>query len=177
MGISHSMIDYRHAVAGAMRKGGMGEHSIQALLDGLSRQTIRDHQTREHETGAPAEEIVTDALVKGLGYTRDAAKEFADGFVLARWEYEQVSEAISGIIESVDDPDDWDGDEPEAVILARFVEWLPDLVKHRTAEEIRSQAVGGQYAADMVDPFARNSAGQWVRKSDGIPVPWPVVKE
>lgn len=173
----HPHTDYRRMVAVALRSGVSSETHIEALLEGFARQAVRQHQRGGPTGEVPAEQVIADALVKGLGYTREAAVSFADDFTLARREYDLIVEAVSGVMDAVDEPDDWDGDEPEAVLLARFIEWLPDATAHRVAEKIRSQAVGGKYAADMVDPFERNSAGQWIRKSDGTPVPWPVVKE
>jgi hypothetical protein len=85
--------------------------------------------------------------------------------------YRVLADAVEKVMGQVADPDRWDGDDSEEYILCRFLEWLPDLIAHQVCDKIRSQAVGGQYAADWADPFVKDPAGRWVRKSDGAPVP------
>jgi hypothetical protein len=84
--------------------------------------------------------------------------------------YRVLADAVEKVMGQVADPNRWDGDDSEEYILCRFLEWLPDLIAHQVCDKIRSQAVGGQYAADWADPFVA-TAGEWLRKSDGAPVP------
>jgi hypothetical protein len=128
--------------------------------------------------------VFRDALV-GRGYAPYRAEmlvaEFADAVADGARQnsdhaaYRKLADAVSLMVNEVSDPDNWDGDDSEVGILIRFVQWAPDMIAHQVADKIRSQALGGQYAADFTDPFEKNRAGQWVRKADGAPVPWPVV--
>jgi hypothetical protein len=98
--------------------------------------------------------------------------------------YRELADVVNEVIHAESDPDSWDGDDSELELLCRFVAWLPDMVRHAVAETLRDDRPqdGERWrewgvAADLADPFDQNAAGQWVRKSDGAPVPWPVVKE
>jgi hypothetical protein len=99
--------------------------------------------------------------------------------------YRLLADAVVKTLGQVDDPDDWDDDAAEVDVLIRFVEWLPDMIRHADAGLLRRKSLtyGGttmlllQALADEIDSFSRSLAGQWIRKTDGAPVPWPVVKE
>jgi len=113
--------------------------------------------------------------------------------------YRVLADAVSAIIHSESESDNWDGDDSEEYLLCQFLKWLPDMIRHNVAEGLRAgvaehldreksdhgsvdheselQREAVSAAAEEIDPFERNAAGQWLRKSDGAPVPWPVVKE
>jgi hypothetical protein len=177
------------------RSGGtMSADRINALINGLSAQAVREDRARRVEDGSKVDRraVLADALV-GRGWARYRAVMFVDEFcdVIARnaradsdhEAYRVLADKASEVLHQEADPDDWDGDDSEVHLLCTFVEWLPDMVRHGMAEKIRAHrgALNGlewhEFASGLVDPFERTSAGQWVRKSDGAPVPWPVVKE
>jgi hypothetical protein len=108
--------------------------------------------------------------------------------------HEILIEAVEKLILEHTDPGrEWDGDDAAETIQARFLEWLPDILRHRTANGLRRWAKtmpeytpprGGTTgrtvaleAAERVDPFRLcylddcDQAPHWVRKSDGENVP------
>lgn len=104
--------------------------------------------------------------------------------------YRVLADAVGEVMGQVADPDRWDGDDSEEYILCQFLEWLPDLIRHADADKLRafadgvdvegqrSFANGALSAAEFTDPFVKDPEGQWVRKSDGAPVPGlPEVEE
>jgi hypothetical protein len=133
------------------------------------------------------------------GYTREGARKWLDGFVAMvntraledsdHTAYRELADRVYGVLDAESDPADWDGDDSELELLTRFVQWLPDMARHNAAGQTRNRARSygdGETgmiaralhgAADRIDPFERTSGGQWVRKSDKTPVPWPVVKD
>jgi hypothetical protein len=130
--------------------------------------------------------LLSGALAMYPGYTREAADQAVDEFVRViengdSSAYRELADAVSAMIHETDDPDDWDGETSELGLLVTFVQWAPDLITHKLADRLRSLAPSDGAAladaADQLDPFTRNPAGQWVRKTDGAPVPWPVVKD
>ncbi len=183
---SNDTTDYRAKLEREMAPslgGWIGPRRIRELLDGYAAQVIETH--RKSVTGVPTGDVLRDALVKGLGYTREAADQTVGGFVQDAEAYRMLADAVVHVIRAEDDINDWDGDDSEVSSLMTFVEWLPDMIRHRASEALRERSgtdadptFGALEAvADAVDPFGRKPAGQWVRKSDGAPVPWPVVKE
>jgi hypothetical protein len=136
-------------------------------------------------------ELLSKALVSQGGYTPDTAELTVNDFIRViengdSSAYRELADAVISMIHETDDPDDWDGETSELDLLVTFVQWEPDLIAHKLAEKIRTEWIKtrtpGQWAvaekiADGIDPFTRNPAGQWVRKTDGAPVPWPVVKD
>lgn len=76
----------------------------------------------------------------------------------------------------------WDGDASGEGVLCRFLDWLPDLVRHQAAADIRTEAEDWdgwpdrravlRREADRVDPFQRcdedgcDRAPHWIRKGD-----------
>lgn len=169
--------------------GWVGPRRIGELLDGFAAQVIRDHQKREHLTGAPLEQVLADALVKGLGYTSEAAVSVVNGYRSDHDSYRVLADVVNELIHELSDSDDWDGDDSEEYLMTRFLTWLPDIVRHADADKLRTLADGADVegqrsfasgilsAAEFADPFKRNGDGQWIRKSDHAAVPWPVVKE
>lgn len=193
-GINDDTTDYRAELERELSPkrsygNGLGQRRIAWLLNGYANQVKHADAERRaaHRSGSiDHRAVLTDALViKGYAPYRAVmlVAEFADvvaGKAVADSDHESyriVADAISELIHAEADSDDWDGDDSEEYLLVQFLKWLPDSVRHQLCDKIRSQAVGGQYAADFADPFERNAAGQWIRKSDGAPVPWPVVKE
>jgi len=128
--------------------------------------------------------VAVDALHQ-RGFTRDQAEEkineFADAVLAGsdHLSYRVLADAVGDVLKDIVPPGTWSarGGKTELADLRRLIAWLPDMVRHNLCDKIRSQAVGGRYASDWADPFIRNSGGQWIRKSDGAPVPWPVVTD
>lgn len=89
------------------------------------------------------------------------------------------------IQENTEDPDLWDGDEAASEIYREFLEWLPDIVRHRVASRLRESYPGApvwaKHVSDSVDPFEikPDSSGlpSWYRKRDGRLVPWRVAPD
>lgn len=138
--------------------------------------------------------VIVDAL-RQRGSTPDTARRFVQEFrdlVAAgavadsdHAAYRVLADAVSAVLRTeVFDNDMRPDATAEPDILITLVTWLPDLVRHRDAEKIRAEydvkpnvwspASG---IADLVDPFIRNSGGQWIRKDNNVPVPWPVVTD
>jgi len=104
--------------------------------------------------------------------------------------HEILTEAVEKLISEHVDPnrgDAWDGDDAAETIQARFLEWLPDMIRHRAANEIRAMYPGSRgseqdyrrrEAADRIDPFRLcylddcDQSPHWVRKRDGEDVPY-----
>jgi hypothetical protein len=102
--------------------------------------------------------------------------------------HEILTEAVEKLISEYVDPDRgdaWDGDDAAETIQARFLEWLPDMIRHKAANEVRNGTYpahvedGAAYVADEIDPFRLcNDFGgcdrspHWVRKRDGEDVPY-----
>lgn len=140
-----------------------------------------------------------ESALRWQGTSARNARKFVQGFhdevasrTLANSDHEAyriLADVINEVIHREADSDDWDGDDSELDIVCKFVEWLPDMIRHNEAEKIRAAAQGdpvtgycpavstAKGAAGLVDPFEQTSGGQWVRKSDKEPVPWPVVKD
>jgi hypothetical protein len=186
--MNYRPVDYRAKLKIEMHSalgGWLGSDRISELLDGHAAQAVReDRERRENELARGVQpgahqEILTAALTM-RGFVPEAARtyvqEFADRISDgAHKSYRVLADAVTQLIGETGDPDDWDGDDPEASILCRFLEWLPDLIAHQVCDKIRSQVVGGQYAADWADPFVF-VAGEWLRKSDGARIPGKVAK-
>lgn len=137
--------------------------------------------------------FLIDCMVKS-GYTQSSATKWLNGFVdLANTRaledsdhtaYRELADEVEKLIHSESVPDNWDGDDSELYLLTIFLQWLPDMIRHQEAEKIREQGDrhaeghnGMHMAADMIDPFRLASAdpdSEWIRKSDGTPVPWNV---
>lgn len=113
-------------------------------------------------------------------------------------EYSVLVNGITAMTESTGSKlTDWteDGEKHELTSLLLVTIWMQDMIRHQEAEKLRRVKVsagrgsaqtfrdgrmmadGISWAADHIDPFERNHAGQWLRKSDGAPVPWPVVRD
>ena len=198
--------DYRRELNEELRGGvGLMPRHRAALLEGFAAQVLREEAERKRRELKIADdrhlEVIIDAL-KEHGFVPGAADRFVQEFTesireLARREsdheaYRLLADAVVHVIRKEDDPDDWDDEQAEVSLLMTFVEWLPDMIRHRAAEAIlaspklrretadseeRFERQGIEAAAEYTDPFQRNDAGQWIRKTDGAPVPWPVVKE
>lgn len=115
--------------------------------------------------------------------------DFAEFNALAA-DYTTLSRAVNDTLCRETDPYLWDGDECASEIMAIFVHWLPDMVRHEEARKLREQArkYGSaiaakalRAAADKLDPFYidKDSAGtpSWFRKRDHKLVPWRVCKD
>jgi hypothetical protein len=139
------------------------------------------------------ERLLSDALIKGLGYTREAADHTVIEYRIDVLEdsdheaYRILADNIrSAIREDGTDPCVWTAGRSELSAITLYVLWLPDMIKHQTAGNIYREWINsrtpGQWEmaskiADSIDPFERSSGGQWIRKSDGLPVPWPIVRD
>lgn len=144
------------------------------------------------DTGA-AEFAVLHALLVAGGDTPEKAREYLSEFSRkiadsARQDsdheaYRILADVVNEVIHTEADSDDWDGDDSELDIVCRFVKWAPDMIRHNEAERIRNASYpahaqdGAEYTADLIEPFEQTTGGQWVRKTDKEPVPWPVVKD
>lgn len=135
--------------------------------------------------------FLIDCMVKS-GYTQSSATKWLNGFVdLANTRaledsdhtaYRELADEVEKIIHSDSVPDNWDGDDSELYLLTIFLQWLPDMIRHAEAEKIRawpgkSTEPYREHFAELIDPFRLASAdpdSEWVRKSDGTPVPWNV---
>lgn len=190
--------DYRASIIQLTSPGGgwVGERRMGELLDGYARQVRREEAERLARPSGRSDTDPKMVLVESLvqrGYTPYSAQAFVRGFIdLIRDHviensdhdaYRELADHVIAVIGEVSDPGDWDGDESELEILHLFLGWLPDMIRHQAAEALRRspELLNGEpwsdHAADLADPFGRNSAGQWIRKSDGSPVPWAVVSE
>lgn len=101
--------------------------------------------------------------------------------------YKLLSDAIEKLMGENTDPNRWDGDEAACSIEAEFLEWLPDIVRHREAYLLRRmnpkwywfRKSVAKAVADWMDPFERvndlHGHIVWVRKSDRAEVPWRVI--
>lgn len=138
--------------------------------------------------------IVTDALVKGLGYTPEAAHaaadRYADMVIVEHSDHAAYRELADKLTEFIGNvwPTEIDGDSSELSLLCDFLDlagkWLPDMIRHRAADAIRnSDALRDltddhmsdcEAAADEIDPFHQSAAG-WIRTRDNAPVPWQVL--
>lgn len=134
--------------------------------------------------------LLVDSLMAAKGYDRSYAVMLVDEYrdSIARQArkdsdhsaYRELADVLNEVIHAESDPDDWDGDDSELELLCKFSAWLPDMVRHGEAEKLRARSPEEKaylWIAETMDPFEKNEAGQWIRKSDGAPVPWPVVKE
>jgi hypothetical protein len=164
-----------------------GPDTVEELLSGYADQAVREHQRRalDHsQSGVPVDHVLSDALVKGLGYTREAADHTVTGVTRDGESYRILADAVDGLIHSESDPDDWDGDDSEVSLLTEFLSWLPDLIRHDVAEKLRAKSLTygslhGQLLraiAGQIDPVECDGDGRWIRKSDDAAVPWNVVK-
>lgn len=191
--------DYRSKLEEALTPrsaGWVGPRRARELLDGFASQSVREHRERWTAEAAKEERTHSEVLVDALhmhGFTPDAARryirEFHDVITSTAVKnsdhesYRVLADAVEKTMGEVADPNDWDGDDSEEYILCQFLAWLPDMVRHADAEKLRSLPISGSEAgvrdalADAIDPFERDSEGQWTRKSDGVPVPWSVVQE
>jgi hypothetical protein len=146
-----------------------------------------------------AERAILRGAMVAHGWTPDSARryiqQFHDKVAAGALEdsdhaaYRKLADAVNKVTYDMDQPDEWEGDDSELETLCKFVSWLPDMIQHYDAEKIRKAWLrrhgtwtphgldGMAFAADLIDPFEKTSGGQWVRKSDGKPVPWPVVKD
>lgn len=196
--------DYRKVIEGDLRYFAGGTYPadrLESILNGYAKQAVREDREKraEHQPDRPDYRgIFTDSLVT-RGYTRYRAamlvSEWHD-WIAARVlkdsdheSYRVVADAVGKLIHEVSDPDDWDGDDSEEYLVCQFLAWLPDIVRHADAEKIR-QMIGENFrsvrsvlprafgqVAESIDPFERDGEGRWTRKSDGVQVPWNVVKE
>lgn len=197
--------DYRAKLETALSPqsaGWVGPRRAREILDGFASQAVREYRERWTAEATKEERTHNEVLADALhmhGFTPDAARryirEFHDAIVTRAIKdsdhesYRVLADAAEKTMGEVADPNDWDGDDSEEYILCQFLAWLPDMVRHADAEKLRelsaksdvqgqrSFANGILSAAEALDPFSRNPAGQWLRKSDGVPVPWPVVQE
>jgi hypothetical protein len=84
----------------------------------------------------------------------------------------------------------WDGDEADTEIMATFLEWMPDIVRHEQARQVRAMAsqhdnegiknILNGLANDLEPFFVSNDSANvpsWFRKGDGRLVPWRVARE
>ena len=99
--------------------------------------------------------------------------------------YRVLADAVEKVMGQIADPNRWDGDDSEEYILCRFLEWLPDLIRHAEAERLRADPKLDRETADQEEAFVQSgidmtiealdpfvaTAGEWLRKSDGAPVP------
>jgi hypothetical protein len=135
-------------------------------------------------------DVIVDALKHhGMtpGQAADAADRYADMVIAEHSDhaaYRELADEVVKLVRQESSPDDWDGEDSELFVLTVFLEWLPDMIRHNDAEKLRNTPVAKSictdsmdFAADLTDPFEKTSAGQWVRKSDDRPVPWPVVRD
>jgi len=136
--------------------------------------------------------VVFDAM-RQRGFTPDNAEkkinEFADAVLASsdHLSYRVLADAVGAVISETTGADaPVPGSKAELADLRRLTAWLPDMIRHQEAEKIRDAWIGtcvpGQWGvatkiAYKLDPFERNPAGQWIRKSDGAVVPWPVVTD
>lgn len=128
------------------------------------------------------------------GYTQNSARNWLNTFVdrannraideSDHSAYRELADKVNDLLgESVDDPDLWDGDDSELKILMDFLEWVPDMIQHRAAIEIRKNAaqisgindVAAAFLSSRIDPFRRGldkgGCEVWIRKRDGAQVP------
>jgi hypothetical protein len=143
--------------------------------------------------------FLIDCMVKD-GYTQNSARKWLNAFVdranrraledSDHSAYRELADEVEKLIHSESDPDRWDGDDSELYILTVFLEWLPDLIRHKDAENVRAQArtygdgktgmiaIALNGTAEDIDPFRQEDTPNgpvWVRKSDDREVPWNVV--
>jgi hypothetical protein len=136
--------------------------------------------TNTRRSKAEAERIMADVAGEILAASDDAAyRELAD----------KVNDLLADTVGEQHDSAAWDGDESELEILARFIEWAPDLIVHAQAEALRVRYLlsrmpgvhrNALVIADDMDPFEKRPEDgglAWYRKSDDRPAPLPVVVE
>lgn len=132
------------------------------------------------------ERVLLDAMIHH-GFSPAGAKTYlgaAESAVLADSDhtaYRELADEIRDVFGSVSDLDAWDQDweGSELGMLKIFVAWLPDIVRHQEAENIRDAWIRSgvprhwstaRALADALDPFELDGDG-WRRKSTGEQVP------
>jgi hypothetical protein len=70
--------------------------------------------------------------------------------------------------------DEYRADIHDTVFLLKFMHWLPDLIRHQAAEDLRNMGALPHLASE-IDPFERHGFWSenwhWRRKSDLVVVP------